>query len=106
MVLRLSIPCSFGQNVSNVDFFVGNPREDLHPINFQSKWLGEARGGSVPASVMNSIKKIKEIADKEHISFENLCLYTANLANDVPQEENKEFDELLIKYDDKKQIAQ
>ncbi|MDR2760538.1 MAG: DUF2610 domain-containing protein [Rickettsiales bacterium] len=103
MVFRFNIPCSFGSKVSNVDFFVGTPREDQHPINFQAKWLGENRGGTVPASVMDSIKKIKEIADKEHVSFEHLCLYTVNLANGISQGENKEFNKLLIKYDDNNQ---
>jgi hypothetical protein len=99
MVKKFSIPCNFGGQVTDVDFFVGIPHSDVHPINFQSKWLGENRGGTVPKQVMDSLDKIRKIAEKEKISFEDLCQYTINLANSIPQDENTYYNKLLIESD-------
>jgi hypothetical protein len=103
MVKKFVLPCNFGGQTTNVDFFIGNPHADTHPINFQAKWLGENQGGSVPQRIMDSIQKIKMIADREKVSFEDLCLYTVNLANGIGQDENKHFDHLLIENDKKEQ---
>jgi hypothetical protein len=103
MVKKFVLPCNFSGQTMNIDFFIGNPHADTRPINFQAKWLGENQGGSVPQRIMDSIQKIKMIADREKVSFEDLCLYTVNLANGIEQEGNKQFDHLLIENDKKEQ---
>ncbi|MDR0571379.1 MAG: DUF2610 domain-containing protein [Rickettsiales bacterium] len=102
MVAKFFIPCDFNGREVNIEFSVGNPAKDQHPIYFQSKWLGEARGGVVPQEIMDSIQKIKEVADKEKVSFEDLCLYTINLANNIPQDDNKYYNKLLVDKDAKR----
>ena len=97
MVKKFSIPCQFDSgNVAPFDFFVGNPTDGKHPIEFQSKWLNEIKGGHVPKDIMDSIKKIKDLADRNNVSFEDLCVYAINIANDKAEKEIPEFNNLLI----------
>ena len=68
MVKKFSIPCQFDSgNVAPFDFFVGNPTDGKHPIEFQSKWLNDIKGGHVPKDIMDSIKKIKDLADRNNV---------------------------------------
>ena len=100
MVKKLTIPCVFGGGQSsNVDFYVGNPMADKHPIGFQSKWLADNKGGQVPADIMDSIAKIKDLADRNNASFEELCLYAINIANNKVEKEIPEFNRLLAMLD-------
>lgn len=97
MVKKFSIPCAFDSgSIEPFDFFVGDPTEGKHPIEFQSKWLSEVKGGHVPPDVMESIKKIKELADRNKVSFEDLCVYAIEIANDKAAKEIPEFNDLLI----------
>ncbi|MEN9782172.1 MAG: hypothetical protein RL208_322 [Pseudomonadota bacterium] len=76
MVKQITVPCSF-QNTkeqSPVNFYIGAPARDKHPLEFQSKWLG-GKGGSVPQSLMDNLKNIHELALKNGVDFEELCFY-------------------------------
>ena len=101
MVKKFSIPCSFGGQVQPVDFYIGNPNAENHPINFQAKWLSSERGGEVPQPMMDSIQKVKIIADENNIPFEELCAYAINLANGYKQENIPRYNKLFIEYDKK-----
>ena len=97
MVKKFSVPCSFDSgNVAPFDFFIGDPNNGKHPIEFQSKWLTEVKGGHVPQEIMDSIKKIKDLADRNNVSFEDLCIYAINIANDKAEKEIPEFNNLLV----------
>lgn len=102
MVSKFVIPCNLRGQTAQIEFLIGNPAVDQHPIYYQSKWLGDVYGAVVPQAIMDSIKKIKEIADKEKISFEDLCLYTIRMAHNVEQEKNEYYDKLLIENDSKR----
>lgn len=96
MVKKFSISCAFdGGSQSPVEFFVGDPSYGKHPIEFQSKWLTEVKGGHVPQDVMDSIQKIKELSEKNNILFEDLCFYAITMANTKSLEENPEFEKVL-----------
>lgn len=77
---KLTFPCSFQGGVTqNVDFFVGYPSADSHPIAFQSKWVGD-KGGQVPPNISTALERLKAIALKHNIPFSDLCEYViANL---------------------------
>jgi len=79
---KLSIPCSFGPQNHSVDFYVGQPKEDKHPIQNQSSWLSSARGGSVPDNVMQSLEKLHELSRKNRVNFADLCEYAVGTAGD------------------------
>lgn len=72
---KLTFPCAFqGVSTQNVDFYIGNPKVDSHPIGFQMKWVGE-KGGNVPPNVASALERIKAIAIKHNIPYADLCEY-------------------------------
>jgi len=80
MVKKLIIPCSFSGQKYNIDFYIGSPHPDSHPIHNQVAWLSSNKGGIVDSEVMDAIAKLKELADKNDVSFEDLCFYAINKA--------------------------
>ena len=75
MVKKFNANCTFGSQVVPVTLYVGNPAIGSHPLNFQSKWLSQEKGGNIPLSIMNSFAKLAEIAEKNRVPFEDLCAY-------------------------------
>lgn len=76
MVKKFSYPCSFSNGETHpVTFYVGEAALGEHPIGFQAKWLSEERGCMVPEDLMDSLKKLKDLADEQKVSFESLCEY-------------------------------
>lgn len=67
--------CDFNGQKHPVTFYIGDAATGSHPIGFQSAWLGKNRGGIVPKNLMDSLSKLKEIADTQKVSFEELCEY-------------------------------
>ena len=96
MVRSFNIPCNFNGQVSDVRFYIGEPNEEKNPIYFQTKWLGDTKGGSVPQDVIDSIEKIQKLAKQNNISFEDLCAYARSIAKDQAIEANPEFDRVLL----------
>ncbi|MBL6785025.1 MAG: DUF2610 domain-containing protein [Rickettsiales bacterium] len=77
---KLAIPCSFGAQSHSVDFYVGQPKIDKHPIQNQSSWLSSNRGGSVPGNVMDSLEKLHDLSKKNRVNFAELCEYAVTTA--------------------------
>lgn len=76
----LTFPCQFQGGLQQIiNFYVGLPTPDSHPIGFQMKWLG-GKGGNVPSDISNALERIKKIAISHNIPFVELCDYViANL---------------------------
>lgn len=76
MVLKtLTFPCTFQNGAKqSVNFYIGYPSPDSHPIAFQIKWLS-AKGGQVPESVSSALERLKSIAVTYNIPFVDLCEY-------------------------------
>ena len=72
---KFVINCIFGGNKSPFTVYIGAPEQKHHPLHFQAEWLSKQRGGTIPAEVMDSIAKLKELALKNNLSFEELCSY-------------------------------
>jgi hypothetical protein len=90
MVKKFTTNCDFGGQKAPVHFYVGNPSLGTHPLNFQSRWLANNRGGNIPNEIMESFQRIADIAVKNRLPFEDLCAYVIDelnsnnsLANDV-----------------------
>lgn len=79
---KFSVPCNFGGQQSPFTIYIGEPKEGNHPIQNQADWLSKERGGTVPPEVMDSLSKLKELADKNNVSFEELCVYALGAAVD------------------------
>lgn len=74
MVKSLKLNCIMHDgSMSPVTFFIGNPAKDSHPIKFQADWLQNQFGASVSEDIMDSLKKLHEVAEKNRIEFEDLC---------------------------------
>ena len=78
---KFAINCSFGGAASPFTVYIGHPEKDHHPLHFQSEWLSKERGGSIPKEVMESLVKLKDLAEKNNVSFEELCTYALQAAS-------------------------
>lgn len=74
-VVEFEILCDFGNQKTNVTFYIGLPKNDNHPIKFQSSWLSDNKGGRVPDDVIKSITDLRELSIKNGLNFQQLCLY-------------------------------
>lgn len=90
MIKKFSIPCDFNGQKSPFTIYIGDPEPNHHPLNFQSNWLSKERGGSIPGEVMDSVAKLKSLADKNGVSFEDLCVYALGTAQEEAMAEGAE----------------
>lgn len=82
MAKKLTLNCTFKNgSTSPMAFYIGEAAKGSHPIQFQSQWLATQFGGKVPKEVMESLAKLKEISEKNRVSFEELCEYTFEEVN-------------------------
>lgn len=88
---KFTVPCNFGGVKSPFTIYIGAPEEQHHPLHFQADWLSKERGGNIPSEVMDSIAKLKELADKNNVSFEDLCVYALGAA--AEQRERNELED-------------
>jgi hypothetical protein len=84
---KFTVPCNFNGVKAPFTIYIGMPEDRHHPLHFQSEWLSKERGGTIPTEVMDSIARLKELADKNNVSFEELCVYALGAAQ---QQENEE----------------
>lgn len=78
---KFTIPCDFGGQKAPFDVYIGMPKAGNHPLQHQAHWLSSERGGTIPAEVMESFAKLLELAEKNGVSFEDLCVYALEAAN-------------------------
>ena len=72
---KFVVNCNFGGQMSPFAVYIGKPENKHHPLHFQSEWLSKERGGNIPAEVMTAVGKLKDLADKNNVSLEELCVY-------------------------------
>lgn len=72
------IPCDVSGTKVPVQFYLGEPTPNVHPIKYQSAWISEERGVHVPTDVLDSLQKLAEIALENGVSFVDLCTYALN----------------------------
>lgn len=78
---KFTIPCDFGGVTAPFDVYITSTPPDVHPLGDQAKWLWEERGGKIPQPVMDSFRKLRDLAKKNKVSFPDLCVYALNSAN-------------------------
>jgi hypothetical protein len=81
MVKQFTVNCNFKTAKAPVTFYIGDPSDDNHPIHFQSKWLSEKKGGTVPQEILDSFTELQKIATKNHVSFQDLCSFVIEELN-------------------------
>jgi Domain of unknown function (DUF2610) len=72
---KFVINCDFGGQLSPFSVYIGKPEQGHHPLHFQADWLSKQRGGTVPPDIMNALSKLKDLADKNNVELEELCVY-------------------------------
>lgn len=84
---KFTVPCQFGPQTSPFTIYIGNPKKDNHPIQNQAHWLSKERGGKIPEKVMDSLDKLRDLAEKNNVSFEDLCVYALTAAKKQEEDE-------------------
>ena len=87
---KFTINCDFSGQMSPFQIFIGKPETGHHPLHFQADWLSKTRGGMIPGEVMEAITQLQELAEKNGVSLEELCVYA--LGSDE-QEDELELDD-------------
>jgi hypothetical protein len=77
---KFSINCDYGGQMAPFDIFIGQPEGSHHPLHFQAKWLSDNKGGVIPQEVMDAILKLDELAKKNGVLLEDLCVYALGSA--------------------------
>lgn len=100
-IKRVEIPCKFPDGKeSSIKFYIGEAAKGSHPIQFQSQWLGKEYGGKVSKKVMDSLQKLKEIADENRLNFTEICDYVFDELR-----KNKEINSEIMRSNKQKEIV-
>jgi hypothetical protein len=86
---KFTINCDFGGQTAPFTIYIGQPEQNHHPLHFQADWLSKQRGGTIPAEVMDAVAKLKDLAEKNNVSLEELCVYA------IGSSEEQEANEVL-----------
>lgn len=81
--------------MSPFTIYIGKPEGKHHPLHFQADWLTKERNGIIPPEVMDAITKLQELARKDGIPLEDLCVYALGT-----EEEKKEMEQIYAEEDD------
>lgn len=81
MVKKFTTNCNFAGSKQPVTFFIGDAFNGVHPLAFQSRWLSKEKGGNIPNDIMDSFSKLKDVADRNAIPFEDLCAFVIDEIN-------------------------
>ena len=97
---KFTINCDFGGQMSPFAIYIGKPEQNHHPLHFQADWLSKTRGGMIPSEVMEAVTKLQELANKNNVSLEELCVYAlgaeeqqAELESEDDEDDNISTDE-------------
>ena len=90
---KFSISCDFNGQMFPFVIYVGDPKADHHPVYFQQNWLSKEKGGAIPQEVMDSLEKLRDLAAKNSVPFEELCVYALGAAQEEAEEEIEETSE-------------
>lgn len=90
---KFSINCDFGGQMSPFTFFIGKPEDGHHALHFQADWLSKQRGGVVPSDVMEAVSQLQELAKKNGVSLEELCVYALGTKEDQEALEQESMEE-------------
>ena len=95
MVKNFVIPCIVNGAQTPFTLYIGHPSEDKHPLHFQNDYLRTNKNGSIPQDVMDAVEKLKKLADRQNVAFEELCYYAINVANGAIENNHSTYSKLL-----------
>lgn len=74
-IKKFNIPCFVNGQSSVVGVYLGQPKEGNNPVHHQSVFLAQERGIIIPDDVLETLEKIRKIAERNGVSFIELCDY-------------------------------
>ena len=77
---KFDVSCSFGGQIAKFTFYIGEPKDENHPLQNQNAWLSRNRGGTASEKVMQILSNIHSIAKRNRLSFEKTFEYAIELA--------------------------
>ncbi len=77
---KFVVNCDFGGQMSPFAVYIGDPEPSKHPLQNQSHWLSQNRGGVIPNEFMDAVGKLKDLASQHNISLEDLCVFALGSA--------------------------
>jgi len=80
MTKTIAVPCDVDGKKVPIQFHVGDPQPNAHPIGHQANWLAKERGVYVPQDVMESMDTIHQTAKELNIPFEDIVTYALERA--------------------------
>lgn len=86
---KFTINCDFGGQMAPFAIYIGIPKSGHHPLHFQADWLSKARGGMIPGEVMEAVTQLQELAIKNNVSLEELCVYALGTEDQQAELENE-----------------
>lgn len=96
MAKKFTINCDFGGQFSPFAVYIGKPERGHHPLHFQADWLSKTRGGTIPSEIMGAITELQQLAEKNNVPLEDLCVYalgSEDASEEANQEPREEYDE-------------
>ena len=103
---KFVVNCDFGGQLSPFSVYIGNPDKSKHALQNQSSWLGQNRGGNIPGAFMDALSKLKEIADRNQVLLEDLCVYAVGFAQQElnggqnPEDGDPDLEDLVLEDSD------
>jgi hypothetical protein len=96
MTKKFTINCDFGGQLSPFTIYVGQPQKGHHALHFQADWLSKARGGMIPGEVMEAVTQLQELAEKNGVALEDLCVYALGTDKQQAELEGQSTDDLEV----------
>jgi hypothetical protein len=93
---KFTINCDFGGQMAPFSIYIGIPEKGHHPLHFQADWLSKERGGNIPGEIMDAIGKLQELAEKNNVLLEELCVYSLGSA----QQDDSDLEDVTDLEDD------
>lgn len=79
---KFTVNCDFGGQMAPFTVYIGVPKDGNHPLEHQAKWLTDNRGGVIPGEVMEAVSQLQDLAKKNNVSLEELCVYALGSEED------------------------
>ncbi len=81
---RFTVPVDFSGVSHPFHVYIWDAPNAPVPTDAQFDWVEQARGGRVPEDVRESFRKLFKIAKDNNVSFQDLCVYALNAAQQTP----------------------
>lgn len=72
---RFTVPANFGGLTFPFQVYITNVLWPNDPLGGQARWIEEERDGKIPKEIIDSFKKLHDIAHENNVSFMDLTVY-------------------------------